>query len=401
MTGVHGTTTNPALDALGDRLESAASTAVASGGVPPQRPWAKLAIVPLVALFVAAGLVIANVVPGSSGDPAEAAIISAARHTSERSTGRFEATIEAEGLALGGSGPVRLVTTGAYDADQGLYQASLDTSQVLAALPGADALDGVGPTIDAVVAGEVAYLDISPLASLVGAEWLEVTVPELAGDDGLSSVVDPAAVLDTLEAAGADMDEVGREQVRGVDTTHFAGTLSLEEAYEAIPAADRAGFEQALDGVVDLAGLPDVSTDVWVDDDELVRRVVLSVDTSAFGIPGLDEAGALTVSVELFDIGEDVAIELPAADETVTVDDLVPDELLEGLGSLEGLGDLDDLDLDALLEDLEGMVDELDLEGMLDELEERFGRSLPDPTAPSGQPPAEGVPDAPPTTVTD
>ena len=35
MTGPTSTSTNPALSALGDRLESAASTAVASGGLPP------------------------------------------------------------------------------------------------------------------------------------------------------------------------------------------------------------------------------------------------------------------------------------------------------------------------------------------------------------------------------
>jgi hypothetical protein len=416
MTGSPGTTSNPALSALGDRLESAASTAVASGGVPPSgRAWTKLALVPIVALFVVAGLVIASLVPGGSGDTAEAAIVSAARQTSERATGRFEVTVAADGMLGAGGEPLTLTTTGAYDADQGLYTASLDTSQVLGALPGGEAVGEIGPTIDAVVAGEIVYLDVSPLASVLGAEWLKVTVPELAGEDGLSSLVDPGAVLDALEGAGADMSEVGREDVRGVETTHYSGTLSLQEAYDAIPADDRSELEGMLGGVVDLTGLPDLPTDVWVDDDGLVRRIELSVDAASFGVPGLDDAGSITLTVELFDIGEDVAIEVPADDEAIAIDELTPEGLLDGLGGmLEGvegledldldslLGELEGLDLDAMLEELEAMAGELDLGSMMDELEDYLGDTLPDPTAPPGEtgPDAEPVPGAPSTTVT-
>lgn len=424
MTGAYGTTTtNPALDALGDRLQAAATTAVASGGVPPRRPWAKVAVVPLVALFVVAGVVIANVVPGSSGDTADAAIISAARHTSERATGRFTATVEADGLALGGSGAVQVTTTGAYDADQGLYQASLDASQVLAALPGAEQLGEVGPTIDAVVAGEVVYLDVSPIASVVGAEWLKVTVPELAGEQGLSSIVDPAAVLDALEGAGADMEEAGTEVVRGVETTHYVGTISLQEAYDALPVDERADLDGLLGGVVDLAALPDLPTEVWVDGDGYVRRAQLSLDTSALRVPGLEQAASITVSVELYDIGEEIAVELPEEADAVTVDELVPDDVLdpfdslvddllgpdgpEGLEGFEGLDDLQallddlqagELDLQALLDELEALTGELDLGGLLDDLEEQFGGLLPEPGTPPGGP-APLDPADPPTTI--
>lgn len=391
-------TSNPALAALGDRLESAATTAVATGGPPPSgRSMAKLALIPALALFVVAGLIIASVAPGGSADSAEAAIISAARQTSERATGRFEARVEASGMAAatGGADTVTLTTTGAYDADRGLFSASIDTSQLLGSLPSGAALDDVGPTIDAVIAGDDVYLDVSPLASVLGAEWIKVTLPDVAGEQGLPSVVDPGGVLDALEGAGADMDEVGRESVRGVETTHYAGSISLQEAYDAIPADERASLEQALGGVLDTMSLPDLPTDVWVDDDGLVRRVELSVDSGDFGVAGLESAGALTVSVEFFDIGEDVTIDVPTDDEALSLDELTPEGMLDGLGGM-----FDDFDLDSMMEQLEGMAGDLDLDSMMEELEDFLGEgSIPGEPTPS-LPGPDTNPDAPSTTVT-
>jgi hypothetical protein len=402
MSGTPPTSSNPALAALGDRLESAATTAVATGGLPPSgRSMAKLALIPVLALFVVAGLIIASVAPGGSADTAEAAIVSAARQTSERATGRFELTVEASGLAaLAGTGSdtLTLTTTGAYDADQGLFSASIDTSQVLGWLGDGGVLDGVGPTIDAVVAGNDVYLDVSPLASLLGAEWVKVGLPDLAGEGGLPSVVDPGGVLDALEGAGADMDEAGRETVRGVETTRYTGSIDLQDAYDAIPADERDSLEQALGGLLDSVTLPDLPTDVWVDDEGLVRRVEISVDSGALGIDGLETVGAVSVSVEFFDIGEDVNIEVPGDDEVVSVDELTPERLLDGLG---GLLDDFDFDLDSMLDGLDGLADDFDLDSMMEQLEDFLGDGTTpsDPGTPS-TPAPDTNPSAPSTTVT-
>jgi hypothetical protein len=430
MTGPAGapTSTNPALAALGDRLESAASTAVASGGLPPAGGrMRKLAIIPALALFVVAGMVIASLLPGGGGATAEATVISAARETSDRATGRFEMTVEATGLAgvTEGADTVALTTTGAYDADQGLFQASLDTSALLAALPGSEALGEVGPTIDAVIAGNDVYLDVSPLASVLGAEWVKVPLPELAGEEGVASAIDPSSVLDALEGAGADMAEVGQEDVRGVPTTHYAGSIDLQEAYDSIPAEDRASLESTFGAVLDSVDLPDMPAEVWVDDEGLVRRVVVSVDASEFGVPGLEQVGGVQVTAEFFDIGEDVSIEVPPADQVLALDELVPQGLLDGLGEFDEFGDLegllddlesgalgedlqgmlDDLDLGALGDDLQGMLDEFDLDALMDELEGMLGDleggSEPGlPGVPGGpgqpaEPPSATVPEAP------
>jgi hypothetical protein len=379
-TGAPTSATNPALSALGDRLESAASTAVASGGLPPAGGrMRKLAIIPALALFVVAGMVIASLLPGGGGATAEATVISAARETSDRATGRFEMTVEATGLAGatgGGSDGMALTTTGAYDADRGLFQASLDTSALLAALPGSEALGEVGPTIDAVIAGNDVYLDVSPLASVLGAEWVKVPLPDLAGEEGVASAIDPSTVLDALEGAGADMDEVGQEDVRGVATTHYAGSIDLQEAYDSIPADDRASLESTFGEMIDSFDLPDMPAEVWVDDEGLVRRVVVSVDAAEFGVPGLEQAGGVKVTAEFFDIGEDVTIEVPPADQVLALDELMPEGLLDGLGELDEFGDLegllDDLDAGALGDELERMLDELDLGALEDDLQGMF-----------------------------
>lgn len=330
--------TNPALDALGDQLQAAATVAVASpGGAARGRSRSPFVLIPAVALSLVVVLVVVMVGLGGSGGTAEASVASAARRTSERATGRFDATVEATGVT-GASGTTSITTSGAYDADNRLFSASLDTSALAGLLPGGGVLPGSDSTVDTVVAGDKVYLEAGPFASVLGAAWLETTIPNVAGQQPVPSLIDPSAVLDTLQGAGADMRDVGREDVRGVTTTHYAGTLSVREAFASVPADDRAAIERNLGAMVDDLPSAELATDVWIDDDGLVRRVELHIDASAVGAPGFESDGAITLTVELFDVGDDVTIDVPESSEVTSIDELVPAALRDRLATL-----LDDL----------------------------------------------------------
>jgi hypothetical protein len=329
---------NPALTALGDQLQTAAATAVATpSGASGGRSRSKFVLIPAVALSLVVVLVLVMVGSGGSGGTAEASVASAARRTSERATGRFEATVEATGV-VGASGTTSITTSGAYDADNRLFSASLDTSALAGLLPGGRAFPGTDSTIDVVVAGDHVYLDAGPFESVLGASWLEVTVPDVTSQQRLPSLIDPSAVLDTLQGAGADMRDVGREDVRGVTTTHYAGTISLQEAYGSLPADDRAAIERNLGAMVDDLPSAELPTDVWIDDDGIVRRVELHIDASAVGAPAFASDGAITLTVELFDIGDEIAIDVPDSSDVKSVDELVPAAWRERVDAL-----LDDL----------------------------------------------------------
>jgi len=62
------------------------------------------------------------------------------------------------------------------------------------------------------------------------------------------------------------------------------------------------------------SGLTTIPVEVWLDADGLVRK--LSFEFSA-AQPGGSEQSDVSITFELWDYGEDVAIELPAASEVV------------------------------------------------------------------------------------
>lgn len=370
-------TRNPALDQLGDRLETAAATTIASGGPPTDtRRLARLALIPALALFVFAALAITYVVPGGEVTSAEASVLAAAEATGDRSTGRFEVRVEVAGGAEDALGPLAVSVQGAYDLEQDRYRVSLDTSSLAAALGGSAGewgADAAGvDEIEVVVVGSDVYLNLGPIADLLGTDvrWVSMTLPDLEdGAGGGVTAPDPQAPLDLLAGLGEDVTEVGREDVRGTETTHYRGVVRVEDAFEAIPEEERGQLEEALATLVPDLVLPDVPVDVWVDDEGLLRKVSLTVDASGFGLPDITPVtGSATVTVEYFDIGAPVDIEVPSEDETVALDDLFGDLLggfelpdLGGFGS-EELGDLFGELGDTIpetLDDLGGALDDL------------------------------------------
>ena len=49
---------------------------------------------------------------------------------------------------------------------------------------------------------------------------------------------DPSQALDYLRATG-EVEEVGTEQIDGVETTHYRGTIQLDAVAEQVPAEQR------------------------------------------------------------------------------------------------------------------------------------------------------------------
>jgi hypothetical protein len=186
-----------------------------------------------------------------------------------------------------------------------------------------------------------------------------------------------------LNGLGPDATEVGKEQVRGVDTTHYQGTISLQEALDEVPEAERSELDDALSTLVPDLVLPDLPVDVWIDEVGMVRKVTMGVSSESFGLPDLG-VGSVNLTVEFFDIGEPVDAQVPPAEEVTSLDQLMDDLL----GSLpESFQDFSMDDLEAMLEDFGAdLPDSLeDLEGLLDDwLDEGEGEEAPEvPPAPA------------------
>jgi hypothetical protein len=152
-----------------------------------------------------------------------------------------------------------------------------------------------------------------------GKAWIAIDLQKALEGQGvdLSSFMgggatDPGAQLRQLKAMG-DVDEVGTEDVGGVATTHYAGTVDLHEAGDVVPAAQRDAARRSAEKLIELnGGKAQIPTELWIDEDGHVRRMKQTTPTPE---------GEVTSTIEFTDFGGTEAIEVPPADETYDISD--------------------------------------------------------------------------------
>ncbi len=152
--------------------------------------------------------------------------------------------------------------------------------------------------------GQVGYLSAEDLAQLTGTQGSTT----------------PDAIVGLLREASADVTEVGRVDVRGVATTHLRARVNMGAMMEA-QGLDRdqlAGVAGDLDAMLDV----ELPFEVYVDDEDRVRRVSLTLDPEALqdlvgesAPPGADFS--FTSTIDMFDFGADIEITPPPADQIV------------------------------------------------------------------------------------
>lgn len=134
-----------------------------------------------------------------------------------------------------------------------------------------------------------------------GKKWIELDLSSATGRLSSPAPADagPEEGLRTLEAVqGAE--EVGEEEIDGVPTTHYVGTL---------PAS------KEVFGVKVQASAPQV--EVWIDGQDRVRRIHVAVSTAVNGVEG--SAATTEIDMDFVEFGRVPKIELPAPDEVLNV----------------------------------------------------------------------------------
>lgn len=138
----------------------------------------------------------------------------------------------------------------------------------------------------------------------------------------------PAERLAILGPAIEAVSLVRREEVRGVETTRYAGVLDLDRVVAQVPEERQASTRE---GLLELDAEELVIT-VWIGDDGLVRQMRHTVD--ALGPDPADDAapveqpsrlqapGRATITVELFDFGVEAAITPPPEEDVTNFIDL-------------------------------------------------------------------------------
>jgi hypothetical protein len=130
-------------------------------------------------------------------------------------------------------------------------------------------MPGVG-NMELIADGLVMYIKFDVLSSqLGGKEWMKLDLKhaydELGIDTGALGQVGQGT-SEQLEVLGKLTDDgianEGREDVRGTETTHYSATMDLSDYPD-----------EELRKLMELTGQTEIPVDVWIDDDQRVRRM--------------------------------------------------------------------------------------------------------------------------------
>ena len=181
--------------------------------------------------------------------------------------------------------------------------------------------DLLGQAVKVVVDGATMYEHIPGLESQLGGKpWIKINLDDIGKLSGIqgfgnlaSSNNDPRASLETLRGAGS-VAFLGYQKVRGVDTSRYGAVIDLEAAAKQSPPAQQATMRQ----IIAMQGTSTQPVDVWVDKQGRVRKLSETVDMTHATppTPGAALPSSIDVTLEYYDFGTPVRVELPPADQT-------------------------------------------------------------------------------------
>jgi hypothetical protein len=257
----------------------------------------------------------------------------AAAASADASSGRYELSFE---MTLPGTEePFAFSGGGAFDTSTNRAAISLDLSSFGAFFAGMFSGLGAPPAdapdfgdadawkIDVRQDGDVVYMRFPVLSPALpaGKSWVRMDVREALEGSGFDLAElrdlagdDPRKSLDFLRAASGEIETVGTETLRGVDTTHYRATLNLADYEKLVPADQREDVRSILGDLIDQTGIGEIPVDVWLDEFGFVRKFDLSFTATQ---PGTTDSAEASMIFELYDYGKAVDVGPPPADEVV------------------------------------------------------------------------------------
>jgi hypothetical protein len=163
---------------------------------------------------------------------------------------------------------------------------------------------GEKPTLDEIFVRNVLWMKSDLFTAVLpeGKEWVKVDVAKAGTNLGFNFKAlmgtTPADVLRQLQRTSPPIEELGEEEIDGVETTHYRASIDTAK----IPRGDN------LQRLADARYRP---IDVWVDGDDLVRQVRL--DYTAKVDPAMATRATVRLTMKLFDFGTTVDVEPPPA----------------------------------------------------------------------------------------
>ena len=164
--------------------------------------------------------------------------------------------------------------------------------------------------------------------------WVRVDLDALYGQQYGGAPVqggasgDPTRQLEYLRGVSDSVEKIGEEEVRGVPTTHYEAIVDLNREV----AGQDAGVKEANQELVKRLGTSKLPVEVWVDEENRVRRYALDVSVpmpesaASQGASQGDDRLRTRMVIEYYDFGTPVDVQAPPRDQTMDVSKLLARE---------------------------------------------------------------------------
>jgi hypothetical protein len=249
---------------------------------------------------------------GGGGGAASFDPVASAATTAKAQTAKL---LFATSVTGGGGRTLHMNGIGSTDFDR---QTASMTFNVGDLLRGSGLPASAGEQWTIITQGLVMYMHAPTLAQQLPGhkEWLKVDVAALAKSRNVDlgqfrqlTQNDPTQMLAYLRATSGKVEKVGAETVRGVETTHYRAKVDLDKVAAQAPPNLRKTFRASIQSLKQSLGSSTVPVDVWVDRDDLVRRLSEHLDVKG--------SGKVDFSVDFYDFGAPVSISPPPASATL------------------------------------------------------------------------------------
>jgi hypothetical protein len=226
-----------------------------------------------------------------------------------------------EGVPEGTPDEASVTVTGDTDLAASKTNIDLDLTEIMALLPTAGGAPAGESKIQAIIDGESAYINLGSMGTpygIDGTKWIQTTLDQVnqtvGGVSGSStpSATNPTSFTDLFRGVDSDEDiqVEGQEEVRGEQTTHIIANANVAAAIAAAPAEKKDAVEAQFGAM----GVDEVPLHVWLGDDGVARRIEIIAEGGQLAT--LQGVG-MTVIIEPYDFGKQVAVEVPGADALV------------------------------------------------------------------------------------
>lgn len=165
-------------------------------------------------------------------------------------------------------------------------------------------------------------------AQMSGAKpWVEMDLDAVSRQQGSVNLgqmqpgvaQDPTGQLEYLRGVSESVEKVGKEQVRGTQTTRYRATIDLKKA----AAQDDPETREAYDETIEMLGASKLPVEVWLDEQNRIRRLAMNStvpapESAASPNASRGDATMRTQTVaEYYDFGVPVDVQAPPSDETM------------------------------------------------------------------------------------